>query len=402
MYYLCPMVRNQGDDPISRLKYVSVFFVSVMILTMLVLVRSPIPTYDDAQLIITPSKAFSLSTTPSYTNKTIHFQNGDPYEGYSYWTYEFSGTTQGQSDNQYYMNTDTSGDAEYFGFDEFVEHSVVSAESIFRTTLLSGTYHFQPLGYFYQKTALESNTHWALVINWNATGLSLMYNTGNGDTPSRVDLVGTAPSTGINYQCTLSNLGNQTFVEVQDISTFPTYPIIYSGNITTPSYDATVLYAGFGQFSSGNGNIYGVYDDFRITDTTFTYPASGTGFSRIDAYVDTVFAQRIFDMDTGSDLILDVSAAATNITLIVDCWLNSTTANIATLAEGRNVIRQNVTVTAPNGSVVFSQANLTYVSAIDYGDNVFLYRYSVQLSFTLDYSTIYAVVLVYDLYSVVP
>jgi len=399
------MVRSQGDDPLLMIpkKYISILFISVMILTMLVLVRSPIPTHDDAQLIITPSKAFSLSTTPTYTNKTMHFQVGDPYEGYSYWTYEVVGDTQGPSDNEYYVGTDTNGDAEYFGFDEFVAHSVVSAQVDFRTSAITGTYHFQPLGYFYQKTNLESNTRWALAIDWDSTGIDLYYNTGNGDAPTSVNLVGTAPSVGVNYKITLSNLGDQTFVEIQDISTFPTYPILYSGYTTTESYNATSLYAGFGQYCSGDGSIIGVWDDLRITDTTYTYPASGTGFSRIDAYVDTVFTQRIFDIDTGSDLILDISATATNITLIVDCWLNSTTVNVATLAEGRNVIRQNVTVTHTNGTVVFSQDNLTYVSAIDYGDNVFLYRYSVQLSFTLDYSTIYAVELIYEIYySVVP
>ena len=349
----------------------------------------------NARLVL--NKEFTPSAV-TYTNKTIHFQDGDPYNGYSYWTYEKDGSVQGPSDNKYYMNTDTSGYAEYFGFDEFVNHSVVSAKIIWKTTALVGTYHFQPLGYFYQKTALESTTHWALAIDWDSTGIDLVYNTGNGNTPTVVNLVGTAPSVGVNYNCTLSSLGDQTFVEIQDISNYPTYPIIYSGYTTTERYDATSLYAGFGQYSSGDGNMYGVSDDFCIIDSTFTYSESGTGFSRIDAYVDEVFAQTLYDMDGEGNPIIEIEDTVTNITLLVDCWLNSTTYEISTLAEGKNIIRHNITVISTNSTVVFSQANLTYIASADYGDNVFLYQYSVYLDFTVMYGEIYTATITYEIF----
>ena len=349
----------------------------------------------NARLVLNQEFAPSAVT---YTNKTIHFQEGDPYNGFSYWTYEKDGSVQGPSDNKYYMNTDTNGYAEYFGFDEFVNHSIVSAEVIWKTTLLVGTYHFQPLGYFYQKTALESNTHWALAIDWDSTGIDLVYNTGNGNTPTVVNLDATAPSVGVNYNCTLSNLGDQTFVEIQDISNSPTFPIIYSGYTTTESYDATSLYAGFGQYSSGNGNMYGVWDDFRILDSTYTYSAGGTGFSKIDAYVDEVFSQTLYDMDGEDDSILEIDDTITNITLLVDCWLNSTTYGISTLLEGKNIIRLNVTVTSVNSTVVFSQANLTYLASADYGDNVFLYQYWVYLDFTIMYGEIYTTIITYEIF----
>ena len=366
--------------------------VVTIVLILSVLLVASIP-QANARLVL--NKGFSPSTEVTYTNKTMHFQVGDPYDGYSEWTYEYVGDTQGPSDNEYYMGTDTSGDAEYFGFDEFVDHSIVRAEVDFRTTSIAGTYHFQPLGYFYQKTNLESNTRWALVIDWDSSGIDLYYNTGNGNTPTSVNLVGTAPSVGVNYKITLSNLGDQTFVEIQNIAT---QSIIYSGYTTTESYDATSLYAGFGQYCSGDGSIIGVWDDFIIFDSTFTYSVDGTGFSRIDAYLDESFAKTLYDMDEGYDRILDIDVTVTNITLVIDCWLNSTTYGVSTIAEGKNIIRHMINVTSTNGTIVFSQANLTYISGFDYGDNVFLYQYWIQLDFTIISSNIYTVVLTYEIF----
>jgi hypothetical protein len=388
------MVHYQGDDSLlmrfSRYRIVAVVTIALILF---VLIAKP-PQTEARVVLIDPNKAFSPSAV-TYTNKTMHFQVGDPYEGYSYWEYEVSGTTQGPSDNEYYMGTNTNGYAEYFGFDEFVDHSVVRAQVEFRPDTITGTYHFQPLGYFYQKTNLESNTRWALVIDWDSSGIDLYYNTGNGDTPTSINLDGTAPTIGVNYNITLSNLGDQTFVEIQDTGS---ESIIYSGYTTTESYDATSLYAGFGQYSSGSGAITGVWDVLSIFDSTFTYSENGTGFSRIDGYIDGVFAQTLYDMDEGFNRILEIAATVTNITLVIDCWLNSTTYGVSTIAEGKNIIRLNVTVTATNGTLVFSQANLTYISGFDYGDNVFLYQYSVQLDFTIISSNIYTVVLTYEIY----
>jgi len=360
-----------------------------------VLIARP-PQANARFVLIDPNKAFSPSAV-TYTNKTMHFQVGDPYEGYSYWTYEVVGDVNGPSDNEYYQGTNTDGDAEYFGFDEFVAHGVVSAQVNFRTSAITGTYHFQPLGYFYQKTNLESNTRWALVLDWDSTGIDLYYNTGNGGTPTSVNLVGTAPTIGVNYNCTLSNLGDQTFIDIR-LRDSP-YTIIYSGYTTTESYDATSLYAGFGQYCTGAGSVNGIHDDFSIFDSVFTYSAGGTGFSRIDGYLDEVFTQTLYDMDEGFNRILDIDETVTNITLLIDCWLNSTTYGVSTIVEGRGIIRLSVTVTATNSTIVFSQTNLTYISGADYGDNVFLYQYSVQLDFTIIYPNIYTVVLTYEIFS---
>ena len=347
--------------------------------------------------LIGPNKEFSPSAV-TYTNKTIGFPIADPYQGYSVWTYNVGTTTNGPTDNFYVMDTDQSGEYAYFGFDEFVNHSVVSAQIEYRAPLLAGTYHYQPLGYFYQKTDLESKTRWALVLHWDATvGLVLYHNTGNGDTPSSISLNATAiPESGTYYHTKLSNLGDQTFVEV--IRAYDSV-VVYSGYKTTSSgYDATSLYAGFGQYCTGAGNVYGRWDDFVIIDSEFTYSEDGTGFSKIDAYLDEVFTQTLYDIDGEADSVLEIDGTVTNITLLVDCWLNSTTYGVSTIAEGKNIIRQNITVTSANNTVVFSQANLTYISGADYGDNVFLYQYSVQVDFTLIVGEIYTVTVTYEVF----
>jgi hypothetical protein len=192
-------------------------------------------------------------------------------------------------------------------------------------------------------------------------------------------------------------LGDQTYVYIQDISSYPSYPVIYEGYKTTENYDATALYAGFGQYCSGDGNVYGLWDDLAIIDSEFTYPTDGTGFNKIDAYVDEVFTQTLYDIDGGANSVLDVDVSVTNITLLVSCWLNSTTYEISTIAEGKNIIRHNIMVSSTNGTIVFSQNNLTYISGANYGDNVFLYQYSVQLDFT-PIGHIYTATITYEVY----
>jgi len=394
------MVHHKGDDSFHMKDGFSKHrIVAVTVIVLILFVFITRPAKAKARLVLTdPNKGFSPSAV-TYTNKTMHFQDGDPYEGYSYWTYDVGTTTNAPSSNKYAMDTDASGEYAYFGFDEFVDHSIVSAEVIFQTTLLSGTYHFQPLAYFYQKTNLESNTRWALAIDWDSTGIDLYYNTGNGDTPTSVNLVGTAPSIGVNYKCILSNLGSQIYVYIQDISTYPTYPIIYEGYTTTSGpYDATSLYAGFGQYSTGSGSIYGWRDNFTIFDTVYTYPDDGTGFYTIGAYIDEVFTHTFYDVDEGTNSTLYIDTSVTNITLLVDCWLNGTTYGVSTVAEGSDIIRHNVNVSMPSNSSVFTQANFTYLFGVDYGDGLFLYRHSVQLDFTVIPSIIYTVVVDYEIF----
>ena len=370
--------------------------ITALIVTVMFVVVS-VPPRKAQFVLIELNKDFSPSAV-TYTNKTMHFQVADPYDGFSHWTYSVGSGVSAPSDNEYYIGTDVNAEAEYFGFDEFTNHSIVRAQVIFHTNAITGTYHFQPLGYFYQKTNLESKTRWALAIDWDSTGIDLYYNTGNGDTPTSVNLVGTAPTIGVDYNVTLSNLGIRTFVEIQDISTYPTYPIIYSGYTTTEIYDATSLYAGFGQYSSGSGTITGVWDNLTITDTIYTLPQNGTGFNKIEAYIDEVFTHTFFDIDEGTNSTLDIQASVTNITLLIECWLNGTTYGVVTVAEGKNIIRHNITVTSTNNTIVFSQNNLTYISGIDYGDDVFLYQYSVELDFTPISGNVYTVVLTYEIF----
>jgi len=349
-----------------------------------------------AQARFVLTKEFSTSAV-TYTNKTISFPYvGDPYEGYSIFTYDVGSTTNAPTDGFYVMSTNLDGEYAYFGFDEFVNNRLVSAQSRFMVASVAGTYHFQPLGYFYQKTDLESKTRWALVLDWDASGLVLYHNTGNGDTPSSIVLTTATPETMAWHTVKLSNLGDQTFVEV--IREYDS-EVIYCGYETTASgYDATALYAGFGEYCTGAGNVWGRWDDFVIIDTIYTYASAGTGLGKIDVYVDEVFSQTLYDIDGGSNPILDIDLPVTNITLVVDCWLNSTTYDFSTTIEGKNIIRHNITVMSRNETVVFSQTNLTYVSGADYGDDVFWYQYSIQIDFTLIYGEIYTVTVTYEVF----
>jgi len=219
----------------------------------------------------TGNKGFSPSATETeYTNKTIHFQVADPYDGYDVWTYEYQGGVQGPSDNRYYIDTDTSGYSQHFGYDEFSSQSDIMAEVWFRPTLMVGTYRYRPLLYAYQKTGLESSTRSALIVQWASTGVYLFWNTANGDAPTAELLVGTAPIVDHEYSVMLANSGNDTWVRVLDI-TPALESVVYNGTTTTFNYDATTLYAGLGQYSTGSGNIYGTWDNFTIVDSTFTY-----------------------------------------------------------------------------------------------------------------------------------
>lgn len=346
--------------------------------------------------IVFPFKGFSPSTL-TYENKTMYFETGDPYNGFSHWTYAYGGGTQGPSDGYYIIDTD-SGEYQYFGYDEFVNHSLITTEVIFRPTGISGTYKFQIIGYFYQKTALESNTHWALLIEWTSSGLTLYHNTANGGTPSTTNLVATAPVDSHFYRCVLKNSGESSFVGIYDI-TPASEATIYNGNVTTISYDARSLYAGFGEYCTSGVNTWGRWDNYTIADTILSYPEEGSGFSVVGAYIDDVFTHTFYDIDTGFDSILSVSTSVSNITLLINCWLNGTYYNISSPTEGKNIIRHNVTVTVTNKTVVFSQSNFTYLDGLDYGDNLFWYEYSIELDITpLVQGAIYTTIITMEVY----
>jgi hypothetical protein len=338
---------------------------------------------------------FALSET-TYTNISMDFESGDPYNGYSVWTYTIGGL-QGPSDGSYVMDCD-SGEYTFFGIDEFVNNSIVKAEVEFNPTEFSGgTYHYQPLGYFYQKTALESNTHWALVLYWSASGLRLYYNTGNGNTPSYFTLNTSTPKEDYIYTCFLYNFGTETYVSVIDITPLGD-GIIYNDYVLTPTYDATSLYAGFGEYGSSGTNIWGRWDDFTVYDFHFDIPTDGYGFSAIDAYIDEEFAHTFYAIVSGYNSTLVIDSTVTNITLVIQCWLNGTTFNADTATEGKNIIRHNVTVTNTNNTIMFSQSNFTYVWGIEYNDDLFLYEYWVELDFTVAMGEIYKIVLQMEIF----
>jgi hypothetical protein len=366
--------------------------ISILILGMTFSIPRTVP-QENAQLVL--NNDFSPSET-TYTNITMDFTDGDPYNGHSVWTYTVSGV-QGATEGFYAMDCD-SGEYTFFGVDEFVNNSIIMAEVEFSSTEFSGgTYHYVPLGYFYQKTTLETNTHWALALYWDASGLRLYYNTGNGDTPSYTTLNTSTPKEEYYYTCFLYNLGTSTYVRVIDITPAGD-GTIYDGYVTTPAFDATALYAGFGEYSTSGINTWSRFDDFILYDTHFTNPTGGTGISLIDAYLDEAYAHTFYDVAIGYNSTLELDPTVTNITLVIQCWLNGTACDVATFSDGASRIRHNVTVINTNGTVVFSQENFTYSWGIEYSNALFIYQYWVELDFTPVMGEIYTVTVTYEVY----
>ena len=234
---------------------------SIIMIIFIVMVVSIHPVDSSA---ITRNKGFSTSDY-EYTNKTMHFQVADPYDGYDTWTYSNIGGVQGPSDNKYYITTNINAYTQFFGYNESSTQSDIMAQVLFRPTAMTGSYVYQPIVYMYQKTGLGTSTHWALGINWYATHLELYHNTANGDTPTVFLLAGVSPVVNHEYSCLLANSGNDTWVRIWD---YETSSVIYNGTTTTFNYNATALYAGLGQYSLGDGNIYGSWDNFTIVDSS--------------------------------------------------------------------------------------------------------------------------------------
>lgn len=200
-------------------------------------------------------------TTADYNlDKTMVFDGADPYSTYTY----TDGTgSQGIVGGAYVLETPVNGDTEMFGYDEFTSYPNLHCEVTFTPTDLTGTYRFMPIVYVYQKTDLEASVNWALSIFWYSVGLRLYHNTGQGSTPTDAPLVGTGPIVNHEYDIILASYGNETWVSVYDVTADGS---VYSGNITTNTYDPTVLYASFGQYSAANGAIDGEWDNFAIMD----------------------------------------------------------------------------------------------------------------------------------------
>ena len=244
---------------------------SIIMVICMMLVVSAHPVDSSA---ITRNKGFSTSDYWDYTNKTMHFETGDPYDGYDIWTWEAVGGVQGPSDGKYYIDTDTNTYKQHFGYDEFSTQNDIMAQVLFRPTQLTGAYRFNPIIYSYENTSLVSSDYWALAIYWYPNNLYLYHNTGIGEGVTPVLLASVSPVVNHEYNILLANSGNNTWVRIYD---HETSSVVYNGTTTTFNYDATVLYAGFGQQNAGDGNVYGSWDNFTIVDSSLYVPEIDEG-----------------------------------------------------------------------------------------------------------------------------
>ena len=90
-----------------------------------------------------------------------------------------------------------------------------------------------------------------------------------------------------------------------------------------------------------------------------------------------------------------------NITLAVFCWLNGSHTEISSIAEGKTVLRHNVSVLMTNGTVIFSKQNFTYVIGADgFGDSgeMYFYRYDVVLDFVPISGEVYTITVIYEVF----
>ena len=87
-----------------------------------------------------------------------------------------------------------------------------------------------------------------------------------------------------------------------------------------------------------------------------------------------------------------------NLTLSVFCWVNGTSADIASLSEGLNIMQHNVSVVLNNGTTIFSQQNFTYIIGTDGDAPMYFYRHDVILVFTPAFGEIYTVTVNYEVY----
>ena len=378
---------------------ISVSIIIVLILSVLMITTIPKKS-GSAQLVLDrPANSF-IPAAPTYIDKTMPFEIGDVYGGYSYWSLS-GGGTQGFDNIDSYVTDCDAGEFEFFGFDEFVNHSFIYAETDFEP--FAGptvTFDLVVLGYFYQKTALHDCSHRALAVTLDESGFSLVHNTGDGNTPTNTTLIAypTPFDQADEFDISLENVGNGYTNVFINRTTYP-QDFTYSGSIQTGNYDARSLYAGIGNVAYTSINAWGFWKYLTISDTILSYPSGGTGFYIVGAYIDEVYTHTFYDIDEGFDRVLNINTTVTNITLLVNCWLNSTTYGVSTVAEGANIIRHNVIVTNSNGTNVFSQTSFTYQFGSDYGDGLFYYQYSVQLDFTLFDFEVYTVVVDYEIFS---
>ena len=137
----------------------------------------------------------------------------------------------------------------------------------------------------------------------------------------------------------------------------------------------------------------------------YTYPDNnGTGYSVVGLYLDDVL-HTLYSKNDDPDGPLNngsilIETEVTNVTLLVQCWLNGTEYDIASLAEGLNIIRVNVTVTQNNGTVVFSKQNLTNFVNTDGSAPMYWYSFADELAFTLELGAVYTIETIMEVYYV--
>lgn len=366
---------------------------------------SPIPFWDDNSYNIDLTWSSSSQTVTvangtnydaSIENMTMYFEGADSYSTY---TYSSGSGSQGISSGEYVIDTDASNDHEMFGFDEFPTDSRVLMHCIFTPTSMTGTYRYMPLYNFYQKTDLTSNTHWALGFLWHSGGIRLDWNDANGNSPTMTAVDATAPTINHEYDCTLAHSGTSTYLRIYDNTASS---LVYSGNTTTLAYDATSLYASFGQYSSGNGDMQGTWDNFSILDDV-VYTANYTAELDLEVPIFRQESQNIelyvnstdLDSEVRLELYDDTTAGGTY------CTFNNTHINFPTsdtftgtdyaFTGGLSRIMFNMDNERHIGTIQVSCANLTITNIwTDYytiSSNNFL-RFidsSFEGSFTLFY-----------------
>jgi len=135
---------------------------------------------------------------------------------------------------------------------------------------------------------------------------------------------------------------------------------------------------------------------------TFSQDNYGNAIQLIRAYFDGEYNGTMYaDPDSYPTITTTPTLetfAGTNITLEVGCMLNTTYADVSSIAEGKTVIKHNVSVLSSNGTVVFSQQNFTYVSCTDFLAPMYYYDYVVILDFTPLSGVVYTVTVIYEVY----
>ena len=128
----------------------------------------------------------------------------------------------------------------------------------------------------------------------------------------------------------------------------------------------------------------------------------GNAISIITLYLDGVHNGSMYwDPDsypTKTNTLTREIFVGDNLTLDISCWLNSTYAGVATLEEGKNVIRHSVSVVHSNGTEIFFKQNGTCTSELDYYSPMYHYQYQINLDFEPSAGIVYTVAVIYEVF----